>query len=215
MRVNGSKMYPMDTGGSSAIAVIIMRASGRMTKKKVTGRSLSNFIFFTGKLIIYRSNGTTYVGRWVNDQRNGEGILEVPHKVRYEGFFKDGLFIHGVGVEILPNGKKYDGKFQEAHYHGEGSLCWPDGTIYEGMFQQGRATGRGTMKKANGVTYVGDFQHGWYEGIGLLTFTDGSSHEGGFSKGLRHGKGTYSSGNGRKFKQVWINGEKDEHCTVF
>jgi hypothetical protein len=74
--------------------------------------------------------------------------------------------MHGVGVDILHNGEKYEGEFVHSKRHGRGTYTWVNGNKYEGQFQHGRIHGRGIFTVANGDVYDCTFVNEQRSGLG-------------------------------------------------
>jgi len=47
------------------------------------------------------------------------------------------------GVEIWPDGGKYEGEYYEGMRDGKGKFAWADGCIYEGEFKYNNMEGKG------------------------------------------------------------------------
>ena len=56
------------------------------------------------------TSGQVYIGDFVNDMFNGQGILTWPEGHRYEGQWKDNIR-HGEGIFYHANGDKYQGSY--------------------------------------------------------------------------------------------------------
>jgi hypothetical protein len=63
----------------------------------------------------------------------------------------------GLGTLILPDGRKYEGSFENGTFSGQGTLSWPNGTKYVGAFANGQFNGRGTYFY-NGGTTTGEWK---------------------------------------------------------
>jgi hypothetical protein len=50
---------------------------------------------------------------------------------------------HGSGVEIYPDGNRFEGMFKEGKKNGEGTYYLFDGTVYKGEWVNGRIEGEG------------------------------------------------------------------------
>lgn len=46
--------------------------------------------------------------------------------------------MHGMGVFKLPDGRTYEGQYQDDKKHGSGVFIYPDGRRKEGVWQHGR-----------------------------------------------------------------------------
>ncbi|CAF2029929.1 unnamed protein product [Rotaria magnacalcarata] len=98
--------------------------------------------------------GHKYVGSWVNDKPNGQGVSVWPNGSRYEGFWKDGLK-DGYGTfNCGDSGHIYVGNFINDLMHGQGVFTSREGWQYQG-------------------SWMNDKKHGW----GIMTFVNGMIHE--------------------------------------
>lgn len=63
--------------------------------------------------------------------------------------------------------------------HGIGVQVWPDGAKYEGMWVKGKASGKGKMTHNDGDTYYGEWKDDNAHGYGVyIHFKTGSKYEG-------------------------------------
>ena len=75
-------------------------------------------------------NGDVHTGSYVNDKRQGKGVM-VWRKV----------------------GRKYVGDYHNGRRHGKGEMTFPRGDKYTGDWVRGRRTGHGIYLFANGNRY--------------------------------------------------------------
>ena len=55
------------------------------------------------------------------------------------------IFLMIKGVEVWPDGGKYDGQYHDGMRHGKGKFIWADGCVYEGEFKHNNMEGKGTI----------------------------------------------------------------------
>ena len=157
------------------------------------------------------STGDKYVGEWLNDKRNGEGVFEGFDGNKYIGQWKDGKR-NGYGTDTFVNGNKYAGLFKDNKRHGQGILTYSDGTNYSGQWIEGEADGQGTMTHSNGNKYVGQWRNGKYHGQGILNYYTGAKYVGQWRNGEYHGQGALTSID-MSYEGAWKNGEKNGQGT--
>ena len=104
-----------------------------------------------GNGTIQMSNGTTYEGKWDNDNMAGLGKIVFTNSFYhiYEGEFYNGQ-MHGNGVMHMTNGDKYEGEWNNGQMHGNGTLTFATGDKYEGEFVHGQMHGNGHVYDAEG-----------------------------------------------------------------
>ena len=61
----------------------------------------------------------------------------------------------GFGLQVWPDGGKYQGYWHLNKAEGRGQYCHPDGDVFEGEFKEDRANGFGVYTHANGNRYRG------------------------------------------------------------
>ncbi len=87
-----------------------------------------------------------------------------------------------VGDHSYENGAIYRGQMlkngEEMIRQGYGVQIWPDGTKYEGYWNQNRAQGKGCFWHAEGDIYRGEFHDDKAQGFGIYTHANGSRYEG-------------------------------------
>ena len=125
--------------------------------------------------------------------------------IKYKGGLKKGLR-NGFGIQIWPEGTKYEGNWINDEIGGIGKLSISNGDIYEGGFNDGNLNGIGQYFHENGVYYRGYWKDNKKEGEGMEKWPDGSSFQGQFHNGLRHGKGKFISKEGVVYEGDWSEG---------
>ncbi len=94
-------------------------------------------------------NGTKYVGRLTDGERNGEGALYLSNGASYSGQFRMGQK-HGRGIFVSSDGHKYVGEWRDDKEHGRGTLFAPNGkALYEGTWVAGLKRPTAAGNKAN------------------------------------------------------------------
>ena len=136
------------------------------------------------------SSGSTFIGSYINNKKNGKGKLIVQDQFVYEGNFKDDLFDgygeykskqynyygnyvcgkkDGKGKEIdLIKNIEYEGNFKDDKKNGFGKEKTADGSIYIGVFKDNKKHGQGTLS-LNGIktwSYKGQFKNDKISGMG-------------------------------------------------
>jgi hypothetical protein len=107
------------------------------------------------------SDGTNYVGSWVNGKITGKGKMNFPNGAIYEGEFLNG-FPNGQGKIIYPSGNVYDGEWIEGKKNGEGTQTFSNGDIYIGKHVNNKREGWGKLieKDENG-NIVNTYEGSW------------------------------------------------------
>ena len=113
---------------------------GQFSEGKRSGQGEFNYAFGTLK---------TYTGYWINDKREGHGILLQRDGATYVGEFRDDA-INGEGTAIYPDGSKYIGQFVNGERHGYGTHIWSNGVKYQGQWVDGKESGGGVYYDAKG-----------------------------------------------------------------
>jgi len=96
---------------------------------------------------------------------------------------------HGKGIYTFPDGRKYDGEFQNDKMTGKCTLTWPNEDEYVGQCVEGQRHGEGTFTLSDGQKYEGDFENNKKHGQGTLTFPNGSTWVGNFKDDKPDGMG--------------------------
>jgi hypothetical protein len=182
-----------------------------------------------GHLIDY--DGYVYVGKFENNERNGECLKfsmicgrhgsgtfvdgqlhgkgrysNTFDKESYEGDFVGGL-PEGIGKKILPCGLvSYEGSFVSGRMEGKGIMTWLD-TMEKlnGMFVDNLCNGKAILFFACGkIRYQGEFANGEFNGLGTW-HEDGGVYTGNFVNGSKHGNGLLLWENGDTFDGEFKN----------
>ena len=118
---------------------------------------------------------------------------------------------HGYGRQEWPDGRVYEGWFQDDRMNDDnGLMTWPDGRAYRGSFVRGSRDGTGSMSWPNGDIYTGDFRAGKISGQGTFVWKNSSNrYQGSFIDGIRHGYGVFSWSDGRRYEGEFVNGKQE------
>ena len=69
--------------------------------------------------------------------------------------------MNGRGKLTWPDGRKYEGNFEDDKRHGVGTYWWKDGRVYRGMWEKGQQHGKGYIRnKPNQEEKKGLWEHG-------------------------------------------------------
>lgn len=113
----------------------------------------------------------------------GKASFTFPDGKVYEGDFENDL-PNGVGCMTFPNGDTYDGHWKNGKMEGHGTYRFFDlrrdrfNGYYEGFFSDSQFDGWGKREYANKAKYCGRWQHGKKTGEGQLLFATGDSFSG-------------------------------------
>ena len=111
-----------------------------------------------GRGILAWTEGSKYIGYWVNDKANIKGKL-----IHNDGDIYEGEWINdkpnGKGTYIHKDGTIYEGEWKNDKQDGKGKEKWIDGTWYEGDYKEGKKHGKGKFFWADGSSYEGDFEN--------------------------------------------------------
>ena len=77
----------------------------------------------------------TYTGEFLNNQRNGQGVLKTDEGT-YTGTFVDG-FPHGNGKYIFADGRIYEGEMKDGVPNGVGKMTLKNKQVLNGKFEDG------------------------------------------------------------------------------
>jgi hypothetical protein len=75
-----------------------------------------------------------------------------------KGYLKDGMR-QGPGIQVWPDGAKYEGEWKLNKANGKGKFWHADGDVYEGDWEDDKANGYGVYIHVNGARYEGYWKH--------------------------------------------------------
>ena len=83
-------------------------------------------------------------------------------------------------IEYLENGAMYEGEWhpEKNERDGRGIQIWPDGSRYDGFWKDGVACGYGRLVHAEGDVYEGTWKEDKANGFGYYSHYNGSRYEG-------------------------------------
>lgn len=113
------------------------------------------------------SDGRTYEGQWVGNQRHGDGVeCSENDDFQYSGQFRGDLYC-GFGRMNWSNGSSYVGNFKDGQKHGFGCETYESGDVFRGTFRNGKVHGMGTITfKESGKSATGEWVDGILQGGG-------------------------------------------------
>lgn len=152
------------------------------------------------------TDDSVYQGSWSRDsKRCGFGVQYWPNGKYYEGEWQNDLF-SGKGRLVYENKDLFEGDFTGGLPNGKGKLIGADGSSYSGDWANGLKHGKGKEVSANGDTYNGQFNNGQIEGRGVFTLHDKSnSYEGQWKGGKKHGEGKMTWDDNKTYTGGWRN----------
>ena len=118
-----------------------------------------------GTLTLPGSNGQTYSGQWVDDQKHGWGAMTYANVDSYAGYWRHDVKDGYGTANWVTIGERYRGQWRDGAQHGVGEHVWfkglqPDhsthGSVvrcnrYIGLMVDGRRHGEGVMLYASGA----------------------------------------------------------------
>jgi len=76
--------------------------------------------------------------------------------------------MHGHGVYVWKDGRRYEGEYLDDRKHGYGVYVWTDGRRYEGNWAAGKQHGQGKYILPDGTSKTGIWENGkrirWLDG---------------------------------------------------
>jgi hypothetical protein len=143
-------------------------------------------------------NGAKYNGDVKNNIPHGYGVYETQN-IKYEGYFKDGIFdLFGILTDKVRK-FKYIGSFKDGNKEGYGKIIFDDGKYFEGLFKNNSANGVGYMEYSDGEIYVGEFKNNLADGFGTVYYSNGNIFTGSFSKDKEDGIGVIMEKDNRSY----------------
>jgi hypothetical protein len=115
----------------------------------------------------YIEDGNIYNGDWLNDNKNGEGIMIYSNNDVYLGDWLNDKK-NGIGIMYYANGDKYAGNWKDDKKNGNGKMEYINGDKYEGNWLDDKRSGNGKMIYANGHIYTGIWLNDNIQTGGLL-----------------------------------------------
>lgn len=159
--------------------------------------------YFTGCKSVTYDNGDTYIGYFVDGDREGEGVYTWTDGSRYGGNWHLNKR-HGKGTMQFSNGATYEGEWRNGERYGVGTYISPTGVKYQGDWKNNKREGHGISENSRGDIYKGEWWNDEYHGKGIIFYKGGDSFEGTFSFGEKR-EGTYRWESGAKLTSTFYN----------
>ena len=183
------------------------------------------------------SDGTIFVGEWLNDQRSGKGTSTLwIFDYRSNKYVPDWNYVgdwnndqrNGYGVLTFSDGSKYIGEWKADQYNGQGTLYAPNGSaLQSGLWESGILVKSGpadllatvASENISGLSQSTlpacppDQHQRYHNCFGSFTFPSGEIYLGEWKDDNYHGKGTNTFPNGGKYVGEFRNGNRDGQDT--
>ena len=142
--------------------------------QKIIKKNLTNYKFFKGSYIVYKSKGIAkeyfgyddtllFEGKYSNGEKNGEGKEYNDNgKLIFEGRYSKGKR-NGKGIEYDKDGKViFKGEYSNGIINGKGKEYNKDGkVIFKGEYLKGKRSGKGKEYNKNGkIRFEGEYLNG-------------------------------------------------------
>mmetsp|Transcript_8568 Transcript_8568/g.8523 ORF Transcript_8568/g.8523 Transcript_8568/m.8523 type:complete len:86 (-) Transcript_8568:9-266(-) len=85
--------------------------------------------------------------------------------------------MHGSGVFTWPDGRKYDGEYENDEKSGHGVFTWPEGKIYDGEWKNGKQNGKGKLTFPNKKNKFESRYGIWKNGVKTQWIKEGKDEE--------------------------------------
>ena len=166
------------------------------------------------------SSSCRYQGEWVENRRDGYGVMHYEQGDKYEGDWKGNKRCgHGTLWKLVSKiGNKYKrvytGDWENDKMSGRGTYFYENDDRYDGFWLADKKHGQGRMIYSNGEIYEGQWVDDMKDGYGTLTNPNGDHFEGYWMRDMKHGQGSYYYGEKNKiYVGEWV--EDVPRCGVF
>lgn len=148
-----------DSDSDTAAAGVPPKAGGHSQVSRQHHSPISPHLQPIQRSVTY-TNGDTYSGWMLGDQRHGEGVHTTAGdgSTYYEGAWRFDAR-HGHGTFRAANGLVFTGSWVDDKASGPGCVTYPDGSRYEGDFEADVRSGWGVLEAADGQRYEGEWRH--------------------------------------------------------
>ena len=166
---------------------------------------------FTGYKEQKFTDGSRYVGEFVDGKRHGKGTNYFPDGTRYDGEWKNG-YMNGYGVCVYADGEKYEGEWADGKRNGQGTHFYANGAKYVGNWVSEKLYGQGTYFYANGAKYVGNWVNNKKQGKGIYYYVNPTAtYDGDWYDNVRHGYGVeeiHAQGGTQRYEGEWKDNKR-------
>lgn len=105
------------------------------------------------------TNGSSYIGNFVENDIQGDGVFTWNDGCRYQGQWKANS-MNGEGFFSWRDGQSYKGQYVDDRRHGLGIFRWADGSRFEGLWKVGKQDGAGVYVTSRGHQRKGEWRNG-------------------------------------------------------
>ena len=142
-----------------------------------------------------------------NSEKIVKGPTMMENRAIYIGEWNSSGEKHGRGIQIWPDGSKYEGEWLNNKTNKYGRLIHADGDVYEGNWLNDKASGHGIYIHSNGTKYEGNWLEDQQHGQGKEIWPDGAQYEGSYSLGSKRGQGKFIWADGSSYIGEFINND--------
>lgn len=121
----------------------------------------------------------------------------------------------------FPDGKMYEGDFENDLPNGEGRMTFPNGDTYDGHWKDGKMEGHGMYRfydidrdRFKGF-YEGYFHKSQFNGWGKREYSNKATYFGNWLNGARNGEGQILFATGESFSGIWEDDSLREGLVSF
>ena len=112
-----------------------------------------------GRAVFFWNNGIKYIGYFSKNEPNGKGfIVDKNNKLIFNGNFINNNK-NGYGILKYGNGDQYKGNFSNDKLEGNGEYHFSNGDTWDGVFQNNMKNGIGIMIKQNGDIFLTQYEN--------------------------------------------------------
>ena len=141
-----------------------------------------------GKSRVRFSNGSEFIGQFIDNEIDGHGIYTDSLGNRYMSIAVDERFIQNSidKIEQIDKNDKRSGYFYRLKLNGRGEIKFKNGNTYTGLFKGGKRDENGNMNyvvpTGTDPQEIGDYSGAWRvdkrNGYGVMVYLNGSRFEG-------------------------------------
>ena len=168
-----------------------------------------------GDVTFNYKNGNVYEGEWIDGKPHGKGTMNYQSRNVYKGEWVNGMR-QGKGTNNYTMiGWIYEGEWKDDKVHGKGKMIYTNSTSYEGEWVNGNKQGDGKFTFPDGTYYTGNWTNNRQKGDVTYTYSNGNVYKGGWENNKPHGQGKLTFPNGDYYEGGWQDGKQEGEGLTF